>query len=85
MSNTPEPDTAVEGPAKDELYALDASGLKRRTSSFSQNNGNCVEVASFPEGGRVLTDSKRPDRNDLRFTPAEWKAFIAGVKAGEFD
>jgi hypothetical protein len=22
---------------------------------------------------------------DLRFTPAEWDAFVAGVKAGEFD
>lgn len=53
----------------------------------------CVEVAE----GRVLKnaddldhvlvrDSKLGDKSPvLHFTPAEWRAFIAGVKAGEFD
>ena len=56
-----------------------------RKSSFSgSGNGNCVEV------GHVITevlmrDSKDPDGPVLHFTTDEWRAFIAGVKAGEFD
>lgn len=48
--------------------------------------GDCVEVASLPASGDVLIrDSKRPDVDPHRFTTLEWDAFIAGVKAGEFD
>ena len=56
-----------------------------RTSSFS-NNGTCVEVAALPDGDRLVRDSKTgADSPVLRYTAAEWHAFIAGVKAGEFD
>jgi Domain of unknown function (DUF397) len=51
-----------------------------RKSSFSTNNGACVEV----DGSRIR-DSKDPHGAVLTFTPDEWRAFIAGVKAGEFD
>lgn len=60
--------------------------LTWRKSSFSGgDNGNCVEVATTPGGGRYLRDTK--DRNRLAhyFTAAEWDAFVKGVKAGEFD
>jgi hypothetical protein len=43
-----------------------------------------VEIAWDPEGVRVR-DSKDPGGPALRFTWHEWKAFIAGVKQGEFD
>ncbi len=56
-----------------------------RTSSYS-NNGTCVEVASLPDGGRLVRDTKLGEASPvLRYTSAEWRAFIAGVKAGEFD
>jgi hypothetical protein len=56
-----------------------------RRSSASGSGGNCVEVA-FVEGGDVLVrDSKAPQERVLSFTPAEWDAFLAGVRAGEFD
>lgn len=63
-----------------------------RKSSFSNGTGgnNCVEVTfekDEPTGaeGVLIRDSK--DRNGpmLIFTPAEWSAFLAGVRAGEFD
>lgn len=54
-------------------------------SSFSGQNGNCVEVAPLSDGGRAVRDSKNPDGGNHSFTRAEWSAFVAGVKSGEFD
>jgi len=43
----------------------------------------CVEVAR--DGDAVLLrDSKDPDGPVLRFTRAEWDAFVLGAKDGEF-
>jgi hypothetical protein len=33
----------------------------------------------------ILRDSKEPAGAVLRYTGAEWRAFISGVKAGDFD
>ncbi|MEU7002801.1 DUF397 domain-containing protein [Nonomuraea sp. NPDC046570] len=55
-----------------------------RKSTFSGNNGECVEVAWTPTAVKVR-HSQRPDDEVLRFTPAEWTAFVAGVRNGEFD
>lgn len=54
-------------------------------SSISGTNGSCVEVAHLPDGTTAVRDSKHPDGPMLTFTPAEWAAFLGGVKAGEFD
>jgi hypothetical protein len=35
--------------------------------------------------GVALRDSKDPKRSTLFFNHTEWKAFIEGVKLGEFD
>jgi hypothetical protein len=59
-----------------------------RKSSRSNGSGgnNCVEVDLDAEIGVVLVrDSKDPSGPVLDFTDAEWSAFIAGVKRGEFD
>jgi hypothetical protein len=32
-----------------------------------------------------VVDTKVGELSALRFTPTEWAAFVAGVKAGEFD
>jgi Domain of unknown function (DUF397) len=54
-------------------------------SSLSFSNGNCVEVASLPDDEIGVRDSKDVVGPVLRFTPAEWHAFIGGVRNGEFD
>jgi hypothetical protein len=54
-------------------------------SSLSFSNGNCVEVASLPDAEVGVRDSKNTAGPVLRFTPAEWHAFIGGVRNGEFD
>ncbi|HSW79501.1 MAG TPA: DUF397 domain-containing protein [Candidatus Saccharimonadales bacterium] len=61
-----------------------------RKSSVSNPNGECVEIAerqgSMIINGRVyVRDSKNPSGAILEFTEAEWNAFIAGAKKGEFD
>ncbi|WP_427921141.1 DUF397 domain-containing protein [Streptomyces sp. cg40] len=53
-------------------------------SSYSGNNGNCIEVAVLPGGGRALRDSKDPSGPVLTFTNAEFTAFIDGARDGEF-
>ncbi|WP_298181385.1 DUF397 domain-containing protein [Saccharomonospora sp.] len=55
-----------------------------RKSSFSGNQGNCVEFRRV-EGGVEVRNSKRPDEGAVAYTDSEWRAFVAGVKVGEFD
>ena len=54
-------------------------------SSLSMHNGDCVEVAGLAEDCICVRDSKNPRGAVLRFTPAEWDAFIGGVHLGEFN
>ncbi|MGH3548128.1 MAG: DUF397 domain-containing protein [Pseudonocardiaceae bacterium] len=56
-----------------------------RISSFSGNNGTCVQIAALPDGRIAVRNSNRPDDGVVLFTPAEMTAWIHGVKAGEFD
>lgn len=69
-------------------------------ASFCNGGDNCVEVfwqkstfsgksacvETMKDRGMVMVrDSKMEKSPILEFTPAEWAAFIQGVKAGEFD
>ncbi|MEV4748280.1 DUF397 domain-containing protein [Streptosporangium sp. NPDC049248] len=57
----------------------------RKSSLSGTNNDDCVEVANLPGGGRAVRDSKNPNGPMLNCTFNEWRAFIGGVKNGEFD
>ena len=54
-------------------------------SSLSYANGNCVEVASLPGGAIGVRNSRNSAGPVLRFTPEDWRAFLGGVRNGEFD
>ncbi len=54
-------------------------------SSLSYANGNCVEVTSLPGGEVGVRNSRDCTGPVLVFTPAEWRAFLGGVRNGEFD
>jgi hypothetical protein len=45
-------------------------------------NGVEVEVV---DGEVTLRDARQPSGPVLRYTPTEWRAFLDGVKRGEFD
>ena len=57
-------------------------------STYSNDNGgSCVEAGPLLDGsGRVaVRHSKAPDAEVIVYTRAEWDAFVAGAKDGEFD
>jgi hypothetical protein len=60
-------------------------GLRWVKSSVSYSNGACVEVADLPDGSVGIRHSKDPSGPVLRFTTAEWHAFLAGAQTGEFN
>jgi hypothetical protein len=62
-----------------------AGAVWRKSSRSNGNGGDCVEVADLPDGSRAVRDSKDRGGPTLLFTPAEWRAFVEGVKLGEFD
>ncbi|MET7868835.1 DUF397 domain-containing protein [Streptomyces cyaneofuscatus] len=58
------------------------------TSSYSDNGGNCVEVAVDLVAARGIVpvrDSKCVDGPVVGVRTAAFSAFVAGVRAGTFD
>ena len=53
-----------------------------RKSSYSSAQGNCVEVATLPDGTHLVRDTKNRDGGTLQFTAEEWRAFTDEIKAG---
>ena len=64
---------------------IDQSEARWVKSSASQGNGACVETTSVRTGEILVRNSRDREGPVLAFTKAEWIAFVAGVKAGEFD
>ena len=51
-----------------------------RKSSYSSQNGNCVEVARLGQAVAVR-DSKNPEGGKLIFASAPWQLFLHILKA----
>jgi hypothetical protein len=65
---------------------MDLTNAEWRKSTFSgSNGGGCVEVARNLPGIVAVRDSKDREGPALVFTPGEWRAFLDGVRAAEFD
>lgn len=62
-----------------------ASTQRWRKSSYSDDKQHCVEIA--PAERAVLDrDTRDSDAGSILALPrAPWAAFLAGVRAGEFD
>ena len=57
-----------------------------RKSSLSTMNGNCVQIGRLAPNRIGVRDTKDNGRGlTLVFTGAEWDAFLAAAKSGEFD
>jgi len=68
------------------VTVADISRTSWRKSSFSAMNGNCVEIGWLQSGRIGVRDTKDHGGGPvLIFSDAEWSAFIAGVKSGQFD
>ena len=56
-----------------------------KSSKSGTNGGNCVEVARLDDETIGVRDSKNPNGPVLRFSQAEWDAFLDGMAKREFD
>ncbi|MEX2984591.1 DUF397 domain-containing protein [Streptomyces sp. C36] len=62
---------------------MEMSEVTWKKSSFSGDRDECVEAGKL-DGKVVIRESDDPEVI-VSTTPAKWRAFILGVKAGEFD
>jgi hypothetical protein len=54
-------------------------------SGRSSAQGNCVETAALPGNAVAVRNSRHPEGPALIFSQAEVRAFLEGVKDGDFD
>ncbi|MFD4634862.1 DUF397 domain-containing protein [Streptomyces sp. NPDC058284] len=69
---------------KDELYALDISDAEWHSAPGTEADEERVEIAYLPAGAVAMRSSLDPE-TVLRYTEAEWQAFVLGARDGEFD
>lgn len=53
--------------------------MEWRTSSYSTDNGACVEVG-WDTPGALVRDSKDPASGTLTFEHGQWRAFLADLR-----
>ena len=64
---------------------MNVSGLRWKTSSYTNGSGGaCVELACT-DPGTVVRDTKNRTGPVLGFNGREWASFLAEIKAGRFD
>ena len=51
-------------------------------SSYSMQNGDCVEVRRT-ERGMAVRDSKEPAGPCIRLSPTAWSAFLSALRDGD--
>ena len=56
-----------------------------KKSSWSKNNPKTCVTVAMSDKGVAVRDSKDSSKSTQFYTHAEWQAFVAGVKGGEFD
>ncbi|MEU3569243.1 DUF397 domain-containing protein [Kitasatospora sp. NPDC036755] len=63
---------------------VDLTGASWSKSSYSNNGGDCVEVAPGFPGLMPVRDSKDPQGPALVFPAEAWASFVTAVRSGEF-
>ena len=56
--------------------------MQWRKSSYSQNGGDCVEVAEAAHSVKVR-DTQHRSLGHLSFPPTEWRALLGSLRRGE--
>jgi hypothetical protein len=67
------------------MPASELTGARWWKSGRSSAQGNCVETARLAGGAVAVRNSRDPEGPALIFTRAEMRAFLGGVKDGDFD
>ncbi|KKR45115.1 MAG: hypothetical protein A3G47_02780 [Candidatus Zambryskibacteria bacterium RIFCSPLOWO2_12_FULL_39_45] len=67
------------------LGRIDEDGFRVSSLTFIKDKYRSCVAVKMRKGKIQVRDTKDPSKTTLAYTPAEWKAFIDGVKGGEFD
>ncbi|MGW7521684.1 DUF397 domain-containing protein [Streptomyces sp. NPDC054796] len=70
--------------AKPDPSTLDLTTVDWQTSSYTGGGGECVRVGE-KDGYVLIGDTKNPGRVPQIYTRSEIRAFLLGVRDGEFD
>jgi hypothetical protein len=62
------------------MTVTDLSRAEWRKSSYSSQDGNCVEVARNLPGLVAVRDSKEPDEARLVVSREAWRAFVRSLR-----
>jgi len=77
--------TNALGMAREDVAAAEFGQVSWHKSTFSNLNGNCVEVGLVGASQVGVRDTKDNGTGPvLEFSAGQWRDFIAGVKRGEF-
>ncbi|KKS27014.1 MAG: hypothetical protein UU88_C0013G0012 [Parcubacteria group bacterium GW2011_GWC1_42_11] len=63
---------------------VDEDGFVTSSLTYITNRRTCVSV-KIGDGHVQVRDTKDASKTALTFSPDEWRAFVGGVKNGEFD
>jgi hypothetical protein len=78
-------DEAAGSRAYNGMPAGELRGVRWWKSGRSSAQGNCVETAELPGKAVAVRNSRHPEGPALIFSRAEVRAFLEGVKDGDFD
>lgn len=67
------------------MSSVNLSNARWMKSTYSNNGGQCIEVAPGFPGVMPVRDSKDPEGGALVVPAGSWSAFVAAVKGGAFD
>jgi hypothetical protein len=59
------------------MTSREMDGLVWRKSSYTGDNGNCVEIGWPDLAGVAVRDSKQPTGPTLAFPTSTWRTFLA--------
>jgi len=62
------------------MTEIDLSRAEWRKSSYSGQDGNCVEVARNLPGLVAVRDSEKPDVVKLVISQETWRVFLKGLR-----
>ena len=62
------------------MTGIDLSRAEWRKSSYSSQDGNCVEVARNLPGLVAIRDSQAPDEAKLVVSQETWQVFLMGLR-----
>lgn len=67
------------------MPATDVPGAVWQKSTYSNPSGNCVEMTRLADGRVAVRNSRFPEGAALIYSATEFRAFVAGTKAGRLD